>query len=72
MQHAMTLFVSNDIELRLLSEEHVEDIFNTIYRERAYLRVWLPFVDFLLTAWKIFGDSRRVFLYSFTAISSPL
>jgi ribosomal-protein-serine acetyltransferase len=41
----MILQVSDDIELHSLSEEHVEDIYHTIDREREYLRVWLPFVD---------------------------
>ncbi|MDR0976188.1 MAG: GNAT family N-acetyltransferase [Prevotellaceae bacterium] len=41
----MPLSVSNVIALRPLAEKHVEEIYQTICRERAYLRVWLPFVD---------------------------
>ncbi len=42
----MILTVADDIELRLLSPDDAKYIFRTIDTERAYLREWLPFVDY--------------------------
>jgi len=37
--------ISETIKLKRISLDHVQSIFDTINRERAYLRKWLPFVD---------------------------
>lgn len=36
----------NDSELRLLEPRHAEDLFLVTDKSRAYLREWLPWVDF--------------------------
>lgn len=41
----MKLKISDEIELKLLSEEYASDMFDVIDSEREYLRIWLPFVD---------------------------
>lgn len=37
--------VTDNIELKSLSEENAPDIFGILDSEREYMRIWLPFVD---------------------------
>lgn len=37
--------IDRDIELRLLAQTHVGDLFSLVDRNRTYLREWLPWVD---------------------------
>jgi ribosomal-protein-serine acetyltransferase len=47
--------VAADVELRLLEEEDAAQLFALIERNRAYLREWLPWVDYETSV----EDSRR-------------
>lgn len=38
--------LAEDAELRLLEESHAEEFFDLMDRNRAYLREWLPFLDY--------------------------
>jgi len=38
--------IQDGVFLRLLEERHAEEVFAVVDRERAYLREWLPWVDF--------------------------
>jgi ribosomal-protein-serine acetyltransferase len=37
--------IDDDIELRLLEERHAQELFGAIDRNRADLRIWLPWID---------------------------
>lgn len=45
-----TLRINNDIELRLLNQEHSDELFTVIAANRAFLRQWLPWVDATIAA----------------------
>lgn len=39
------LQIDGEVELRLLGQDHAEDLFTLVDRNRAYLREWLPWLD---------------------------
>jgi ribosomal-protein-serine acetyltransferase len=51
--------VRDDVELRLLEPRHADEIFERVNEDRAYLRLWLPWVDATLTV-----DDTRSFIHS--------
>ena len=53
----LTATIDEDIELRLLREENVEDLFELVDGDREYLRRWLPWVDGNATV-----EDTRVFI----------
>ena len=45
MPTAFHLKVTDEIELRLVEEQHAQEIFNLTDANRQHLRKWLPWVD---------------------------
>lgn len=45
MKKTTALIVDDEIELHLPKQVYAEDIFAIVDKDRAYLRVWLPWVD---------------------------
>ena len=37
--------VTDEIELKVIEEQHAQEIFNSTEASREYLRKWLPWVD---------------------------
>jgi len=48
MKEPGILFVNDNIRLKEIGLEDVDDVFNTIANERNYLEEWLPFVELTL------------------------
>jgi ribosomal-protein-serine acetyltransferase len=45
----MTISISENITLELITEDHSQQIFDLVDANRTYLREWLPFVDRMQT-----------------------
>ena len=44
-QHTFHLKVTNEIELRLIEQQHTQELFDLIEANRKHLRQWLPWLD---------------------------